>query len=158
MNQLTPTPAANPVVQMKIAREIAADMRPIDEILKVHGISVPEWEVMSTTARFQELVTSAVTEWQSVSNTSERVKLKSLAFVEEALPEFYARAHDPKEPLSAKIEVLKAVSRLAGIGGSADVGGATERMVVNINLGADHKLQIIKDITPSLPITDGDEL
>jgi hypothetical protein len=72
-----------------------------------------------------------------------------MAFIEEALPEFYARAHDPKEALNSKVEVLKAVTRLAGItergAGDAAIG---ERMVVTINLGQDHKLTIAKDITP----------
>ena len=68
--------------------------------------------------------------------------------VEEALPEFYARMHDPKEPLPAKTDVLKTIAKFAGVGGSdfnAAVGG--EKLSVTINLGSDHQLRIEKEVT-----------
>lgn len=132
---------------IKLAREIAMDMRTIDEILEIHEISPSAWQKIQENSQFQALLRSEVEAWQAAGNTAERVKLKSLAFVEEALPEFYARAHDPKEPLNAKVEVLKTISKFAGIGGSqfdASVGG--ERFSVTINLGADHSLKIEKSL------------
>lgn len=139
----------NNVTLLKLAREIAMDMRPIDEILKIYKLEKPVWDTISRLPAFQELLRTAVEEWQSATNTQERVKLKSLAFVEEALPEFYARAHDPDEPLSAKTDVLKTVAKFAGVDRSGfEAGGGTgERMVVTINLGADHQLKIEKEIT-----------
>ena len=74
--------------------------------------------------------------------------LKSLAMVEESLPEFYARMHDPRESLSAKTEVLKAISRFAGVGVVGTEVGMGERLTVNINLGGDAKLTVTKDVTP----------
>lgn len=141
------------VRMMQIAREIASDMRPLADILKAHMVSDEEWSELSNSHRFQALLASSLEEWQGVANTAERVRIKSLAFVEESLPEFYARAHDPKETLSSKVELLKAVSRLGGIGGPVDVGGGgAERMVVNINLGADHKLTFAREVTPQVTI------
>jgi hypothetical protein len=62
--------------------------------------------------------------------------------------------HDPKEGLAAKTEILKTVSRFAGVGGAADFkNGGGDRMVVTINLGADQQLRIERDITPT---HDGD--
>lgn len=142
--------AQDPVVHMRLAREVAADMRPLEEILRVHIVTPEEFAALMETTAFQQLVYQAAIEWQSVGNTAERVRVKAMAFIEEALPEFYARAHDPKEALPAKVEVLKAVSRLAGISERGDVaGGGGERMTVTINLGADHKLTLVKDITPT---------
>ena len=136
------------VTQLKLAREIAMDIRPLDDILASHGIDQSRWGEISQSPSFQSLLQSEVEAWQSATNTAERVKLKSLAFVEEALPEFYARAHDPKEPLNSKVEVLKTISKFAGVGNSSIDGASLgEKLTVTINLGSDHSLRIEKDVT-----------
>ena len=135
---------------LKLAREIAMDIQPVEDILKHHEITGDQWEEIQQNPRFKGYLRGAVEEWQSATNTSERVKLKSMAFVEEALPEFYARAHDPKEPLSAKIEVLKTIAKFAGVGGSVEGALAGEKMIVTINLGADQQLRIERDVTPQV--------
>jgi hypothetical protein len=135
----------NDLIMLKLARDLAMDMRPLDEILVSHGVSQGEWEQIYALSVFQNYLRQAVSEWNSATNTAERVKLKSLAFVEEALPEFFARAHDPKETLNSKVEVLKTVARFAGVGNSSVDGSLSgERLVVTINLGADHQLKIEK--------------
>ncbi len=147
-------PSFKDVTMLKLARELAMDMRPVEDILVTHEVTQDQWELISNHPVFKEYLRGAVEEWQSATNTPERVKLKSLSFVEEALPEFFARAHDPKEPLTAKIEVLKTIAKFAGVGGTVDGAIAGERMVVNINLGADHQFRIERDITPQ--VIDGD--
>lgn len=144
-----------PLIMLKVAREIAADVREIPDILKLHGVSDAEWEKLKDSPRFLTLLRNEVIEWQSVANTADRVRIKSLAFTEEALPELYARLHDPKEPLSAKVELLKTVARIGGVGEKAAEGGGGQRMVVTINLGSDSQLRFTKDITPTI---DGDVL
>jgi len=137
----------NDIGLVKLAREIAMDIRPLDEILEIHEITSGNWEKLHENTYFQELLRSEIEAWQAATNTAERVKLKSLAFVEEALAEFYARAHDPKEPLNAKVEVLKTIAKFAGVGGNqfdANVGG--EKFSVTINLGADQSLRIEKTL------------
>ena len=154
-------PSFNDVALLKLAREIAMDLRPIEDVLETHGISSEKWAEIAVLPGFQTYLRQSVEEWQSAVNTAERVRLKSMAFVEEALPEFFARAHDPNENLNAKVEVLKTVARFAGVGGSVDGAVSGERLSVTINLGADHQFRIEKDITPStapLPIIEGDRL
>lgn len=137
----------NDITMLKLAREIAMDILPLEQVLTAHQIDSNEWETISKTPRFQDLLRSEVEAWQSAANTADRVKLKSLAFVEEALPEFYARAHDPRENLTAKVEVLKTVARFAGVGASNfDAGVTGEKFSVTINLGADQQLKIEKEI------------
>jgi hypothetical protein len=123
------------------------DIHPIEVILETHGIDLVRWDEINKSSAFQNLLRSEVEAWNSATNTAERVKIKSLAFVEEALPEFFARAHDPKEPLNSKVEVLKTVSKFAGVGGSVDGAIAGEKLMVTINLGADQTLKIEKDVT-----------
>jgi hypothetical protein len=139
-------PSFNDVTLVKLAREIAMDIHPIDTILNTHGLDQNQWETISKLPSFQALLASEVEAWQSATNTSERVRLKSLSFVEEALPEFYARVHDNREPLSAKTEVLKAVSRFAGIGTPLDAGMVGEKVSITINLGEDQQLKIEKTL------------
>lgn len=154
---LPPEPATQGIADaqmVRLAREIAMEIRTIDEILDVMKLSIDEYEDICASSHFQRYLRIAIEEWGSATNTGERVKLKSMSFIEEALPEFYARAHDPKEPLAAKTEVLKTVARFAGIGGQVQTAGTGERMTVTINLGADHQLRIEKDITPALEEDD----
>lgn len=155
MPELTKLTSSNSdVTMLKLVREIAMDIQPIDDILKTHGIGSDEWEEIQENPHFTQYLRNAMEEWQSATNTAERVKLKSMAFVEEALPEFFARAHDPKEPLAAKTEVLKTIAKFAGVGGTVDGAVAGERMVVTINLGADNQLRIERDVTPQ--VIDGE--
>lgn len=149
------TPSFNDVTLLKLAREIAMDMRSLDDILELHDVKREDWEQIAKLERFQNYLRQCIEEWNSATNTQERVRLKSLAFVEEALPEFYARAHDPNENLNAKVEVLKTVARFAGVGGNVDTGGISERLSVTINLGTDQQLKIEKNINP---VIEGDTL
>lgn len=144
------------ILLLKLAREIAMDIRPVEEILETHKIAGDDWYEIQKNPYFQGILSSEVQAWQSANNTSERVKLKTLAMVEEALPEFHARMHDPKEPLPAKTDVLKTIAKFAGIGNAnvdASMGG--ERLSVTINLGADHQLRIEKEVTSK--VIDHDE-
>jgi hypothetical protein len=145
---------------LKLAREVAMDIRSMDTILEMYDMTPAEWDHISQTPAFLQAVKSAKEEWESASTTAERVRLKSLSFVEEALPEFYARAHDPKEALNAKVEVLKTVARFAGIG-AAEFNGSSgspgDRLTVTINLGQDRQLKIERDVTPQVTI-EGDKL
>ena len=133
---------------LRLAREIAMDIHPLEDILSAHGIDQTRWETISAAPNFQNLLRGEVEAWNSATNTAERVRLKSLAFVEEALPEFYARAHDQKEPLNSRVEILKTVAKFAGVGGSSMDGVSVgEKLLVTINLGNDHSLKIEKNVT-----------
>jgi hypothetical protein len=149
MNALTEQHTSfNELTFLKLAREIAMDIIPLEQILSTHGVQKDDWEVISSTNSFQNILRSEVESWQSARNTSERVRLKSLAFVEESLPEFFARAHDPREALNAKNDILKTVAGFAGIkANSYDTSAVGEKFSVTINLGADKTLKIEKDVT-----------
>ena len=149
------TSSNNDVMMLKLAREIAMDIQPIDNILTTHELTAEQWDEIQQNPRFKSYLRGAMEEWQSATNTAERVKLKSMAFVEEALPEFFARAHDPKEPLAAKTEVLKTIAKFAGVGGTVEGALSGEKMVVTINLGADNQLRIERDVTPQ--VIEGDD-
>lgn len=141
---------------LKLSREIARDIHPIENILERFGITPDLFETISKNPRFQSILRSEVEAWQTASNTSERVKIKSLSFVEELLPEMYERAHDPREPLSAKVELLKTIGKFGGVGISIGEGSLGEKLSVTINLGADSQLKFEKDVTPPTIDVAGD--
>lgn len=133
---------------LKLSREIAKDIHPIETILERHGIDLKLWGEISQLPRFVALLQSQAEEWNAASNTPERVKVKSLSFIEELLPEMYERAHDPRENLSAKVELMKTIGRFGGVGASEGGGNIGEKLSVTINLGADNQLTFEKDVTP----------
>jgi len=135
---------------LKLSREIARDIHPIETILERFGIDANLWETIRQLPRFISLLQSELEAWHGAGNTSERVKIKSLSLVEELLPEMYARAHDPREPLSAKVELLKTIGKFGGVGVSSFEGAIGEKLSVTINLGADSQLRFEKDVTPQV--------
>lgn len=135
---------------LKLSREIAKDIHPIETILERFGISLELWNEITKLPRFVNFLQSEKEAWDGASNTPERVKIKSLSFIEELLPEMYERAHDPREPLSSKVELLKTIGRFGGVGASENGATAGEKLSVTINLGADNQLTFEKDITPKV--------
>lgn len=153
----TKEPSFNDAIMLKLAREIAMDMRPLDEILALYEVDNHRWQEIQTSQIFKGYLRGALEEWNSATNTQERVRMKALFMVEESLPEFYARLHDADEALQHKTEVFKTITKLAGLEKSADAGTG-ERLTVTINLGADNQLQIEKTITPQGNLIDAEQV
>lgn len=144
------------MIFVQLAREIAMDIHPLTDILKNHEIDTVRWEAIKLNARFQALLLAQVEEWNSALNTGERVKLKALACIEEAMPEFYARMHDRQENLPAKVKALEVFTQIAGItknGQGAAIGGG-EKFSVTINLGADKQLTITAPSPSAIGVGD----
>lgn len=142
--QKTQTMSGNgELIFVQLAREIAMDIHPLEQILKNHEIGAARWEEIRTNPRFQALLLRQMEEWNSALNTGERVKLKALSCIEEALPEFYGRMHNPNETLPAKVKALEVFAQIAGIGKNAQGAGPSgEKFSVVINMGDDKKLTI----------------
>jgi hypothetical protein len=135
-------PSQSDLDVVKLAREIAMDIQPIETILKQYSISPQRWEELQRNGKFVRLLESQVEEWNSALNTHERVRAKSAAMLEEWLPELNNRLHDRDIALPAKIEAGKMLTKMAGIGErEMGAGGGGERFTVTINLGEDHKLK-----------------
>ena len=130
------------IVLVQLAREIAIDHLNTEQILKLYNISQEEWEVIKNNKRFQTLLEQEVIAWQGATNTAERTKLKAGAIVEHFLPEANMRLHSIDEALPAKVELMKAISRIAGFDRN-DVGNqvAGSGFSVTINLGGGDKVK-----------------
>jgi hypothetical protein len=135
------------IALVKLAREIAIEHFPIETILKTHQITPEAWERIKDNPRFTALLEREIADWQGALNTHERTKLKAAAMVEEYLPEANKLINSSQESLPAKTELLKLITRIAGMGERTEIsGGGGERFVVTINLGADQKLSFEKTL------------
>lgn len=134
---------------VKLAREIAIDHYDIETILNHHQITTQDWERIKANQNFLTLLESEITAWNGALNTHERTKLKAAALVEEFLPEGNRLLHSTDQALPAKVELLKTLTRIAGMGltGIGVDGAPSERFSITINLGADSKLQFEKQVT-----------
>lgn len=133
---------------LKVAREIAVNFHDTETILSRHGIGPAEWERIKKDERFLRLLDAEVQAWNSATNTHERTKAKAAALIEEFLPEANQRLHSTSENLPAKVELLKTLVKVAGMG-EREVGvGTGSGFTVTINLGSDHKLEFQKTSLP----------
>jgi len=142
-----PDPTISEHILIKLAREIAMDIQPIDNILRDNGVDGDQWENIQSNTRFRMLLETETSAWGSALNTQERLRLKSAAALEEWLPELFTRMNDRNENLNAKVEAGKLISRWAGVGGTGTqtVEGG-EKFSVTINLGADNQIKIEKEV------------
>lgn len=140
------------VTLLRLVREIAMDIFPIETILEHHQIPLETFHKIKDNPRFIELLESEVLAWNSAGNTHERTKLKAAALIEEWLEEANTRLHDKDEALNSKVELGKLLARIAEMGtNKADVaGGAGEHFKITINLGADAQLNFSKQAAPKV--------
>jgi len=148
---ITPDSRLDDATFVKLAREIAMGIHPMETILSNNQIDGNYWETIQKHPRFLQYLESETSAWGSALNTHERVKIKSAAIIEEWLPELFTRMHDANENLNAKIEAGKLVSKLAGMGlAGAQITDGSERFSVTINLGADSQIKFEKQLAPKV--------
>lgn len=129
-------PPPDEALWRRLAREVAKDIVPIDEILKHFAVTKQAWAFIFPSPIFQRMLTAEIEQWNSADGTMDRVKLKALVMIEEVLPEMFAKMLDPRENLTAKTEVFKNIAKIAEVGQtSTPVGAGGERFSVTINLG-----------------------
>jgi hypothetical protein len=140
-----------------LAREIAMNIHPLPDILKRLNITERQWEDIQRDTRFRGYLEDAVITWQGALNGSERIKVKSLAAIEDWLSTAYGYLHEEKHNLRDKTELAKLIARLAGVGekvmGELPAG---EKISITINMG-EESVHAEKTIIPKI-IDHGDHL
>lgn len=127
----------------RLAVEMAREMYTIPEILDRFSIDA---EIFRTRVRphpsFERAYLEARAIWTSSSNARERVQLKAGTLFEDWMAEADQLFHDKSQPLSAKVEMLKTLGKVAGFDHSdkAPTVAPGDRVVVEINLGAAGKV------------------
>jgi hypothetical protein len=138
-----------------LAREIAMDIHPLEEIFKRFELTPEDWEALQANHRFQSYLQDAVVSWNAALNASERIKVKGMALIEDWLPDAYGHLASARETLRDKIELFKALQKLTGIGEKTlGSGDASDRVSITINMGADNKLTVEKTFNQSIEAID----
>jgi hypothetical protein len=125
------------VVMLKVARDVAMDIYPLQDILKNNDITVNEFHRWATHPQFIKYLQSEKEAWSAASNTAERTKLKAGIVMEMFMEEAHTSLHDKKIPLNQRVELTKVLSRLAGFGVTAapGSGGGPGGFRLQINIG-----------------------
>lgn len=133
-----------------LATELARDIHEADEILERFDISPEAYAHLAKTRAFQDMLAQASKEWGAVNNTTERVKLKSAALIEEALPEMFLELTNKENTLTSRADLFGRIAKLGGLGEAAKADpDKGERFVISINIGAD------KPVTVNTPLLSG---
>ena len=138
------TPADNKIAAL--AREIAIGIYPLDQILLRLKISPAEFRYYSELPQFQSLLDQMAVEWGQTKSTTERIKVKALAGLEDGLSELCSASTNAKEPLSSRVEAFKLLRVLGGIADKSDTPVMGERFTLTINIGDGRQRTI--DVTP----------
>lgn len=120
-----------------IAREIAMDILPVNEILKLHQIDDKTWERIQEHSKFQEMLQDMTKEWKTAINVRERIKIKSATGLESQLDVYISAIGDPDIPLVQRVEAGKFLATLGELIGKEFLGGAGgNAFQINLNIGA----------------------
>lgn len=142
MNSIPPlsdTTSARLVNLAKLAREIAIDMLPMDEVLRLNQVDDEAWAKIQADPRFDAMLASMITDWNSAGNVRQRVQLKAATGFEAFLEHLIEEGHSPNVPLSQKVELGKLLVKIGELEAVRDGINAGQQMLVQINIGEEPK-------------------
>jgi hypothetical protein len=151
-----------PFIIAGLAREIAMNIREVDEILQTYKLTPETYEKLKTNDFFTKLVDMARIEWHSATNTINRTQIEAAALVEQAMPHIYARMLNNNENLNHVVDAGKWLSDIGGLKKDPTKGQPGERFQITINLGADTKIEFDGSKLPisgepTLPMLEADK-
>jgi hypothetical protein len=117
-----------------LAREIAMDIFPLAQVLKLHQLDDAEWQRISANKRFQSILDGMVREWNSAINTRERVRIKAATGLESVIETYIQEISDVSIPLTQRVEAGKFLARLGELDGNIS-GELGERFSITLNIG-----------------------
>lgn len=142
-----PAPLDQEVLVSRLAREIARDLVPVEQICERYKLSDDNYQRILRHPLFARRLQEELDIWNASTPRAitERIGSKAATMIEESLIEVYSLIHDKSIPMAPKIEALKWASRMAGIGESATAQAAAgERVRFNIFIGGE-KVSFEKD-------------
>lgn len=131
-----------------LAREIAQDILEISDILRIHRLSDEEWLRIQCHPRFIAILGDMTRQWNSASNTAERIKIKAQTGLETQLETFIADMGDPRIPLTQRTDAARLLARLGELDGhigGIDAGG---KFSITLNIGS---TAVATDVTSTPP-------
>lgn len=135
--------APSPVNLARLARELAMDILPVNDVLRIHELDDSTWLKIQSDPKFQAMLSSMITEWNSADNTKARVRVKA-ATAFESLVEVYVRdAMDIGIPLAQRVEVGKLLVKIGELESVRDGKDAGSQVLIQINTGVPEAVNIV---------------
>ena len=133
-------PIDNELLISRLAREIARNLVPLNEICERYKLDEDEYQRILRHPMFKQRLEEELDVWNASTPKAivERISSKAATMIEESLVEIYNLIHDRGQPMAPKIEALKWAARMAGVG-DKDTTGQTlgERVRFNIYIGSE---------------------
>ena len=121
-----------------LAEEIASEYDELPNILRKYKVSPEQFAYLQRLPRFKALFEQFVVEHNKLSNATERLGMKARGSMELSMPNFHADMNDRSIPLNHRVELLKTMAKIGGVGErAATQASPTETFKITINLGAD---------------------
>lgn len=120
-----------------VALDLASNMWTESEVLARHGIDPVHGAKLLQQDWFKKMVAEAKSEWASIKNAKERIRLKSQVAVEQAIVDLFTIITDKQIPASARVAAFKELKEVAGVVVQQDSGPAGNVPSVNIFLNGD---------------------
>lgn len=137
-----------------LAREIAMDIFPLEQILDLHKLDDEEWAKICANAKFKQMIDQMAREWAATTSTGERVKVKAQTGLESQLEIYVRDIADSSIPLAQRVEAGKFLARLGELDGQRGVIGAVGGGVtINIITGRERPTVTIE----ATPITSSQQ-
>lgn len=120
-----------------VAMDLAMELHNRSTVWNRHGIDPLHGEAMLLDPFFKKMVESAKKEWQAVTNTKQRIRLKAQLAVEDSIADLYKLACDINSPGAARVSAFKELVNLSGTAVQQEGGGGVAGPSVNIYLNGD---------------------
>lgn len=137
-----------------LAREVAMDIFPLEDILKVHQLSLDDWNELCANPRFKTMLDQMMREWASAASTAERVRIKAATGVESHIETLIADIGDRSIPLAQRTEAMKFLARAGELDGGRGIEGAGGApFSINISIGQQPPITAVVEQRPVIDVT-----
>lgn len=120
----------------KLAREMVMNIRNYKAIFDDFGITEEDYYEIEKNEFYKKAKSQFAIEWNATMTTEDRLRIGSLAYLEQLYPVITRKAL-AGDNLTAAVEVGKLLAKTAGIGDVKADKNLAERFVIQINMGAD---------------------
>lgn len=116
--------------------ELVANISTVPDILKRHGLTVPELRSKQKDALFAAAYREAKSFWDSNPNVKERIRMKAGMLLEDSLEDILLIIKDPQMGAVHKLEATKQLGVLSGAATvKPGVAGESSGFKLTINVG-----------------------
>jgi hypothetical protein len=137
-----------------LAREIAQDIFPLEQVIRLHNLTDEEWLKISVHPKFVSILNDMQKEWNAAENTPQRIRVKAQAGLETQLECLIADCGDPSIPLSQRTDAYRMLARLGDLDGQGKIN-VGEKFSITLNIGHIHREVEVKTPPKVIDHVDG---